>query len=178
VKSIARLKNYRVSPQKARLIMSLVQGYDVDVAISHLEHSTKKFSHQLKKLILSALANAQNNNGLSKNNLFVEDVKIGEGVTYKRWMPRAYGRATPVMKRTSNVVVILKERQEGKDRLTEEQIKKSRKEAQKVKQAEKTGGAKSKKASQENKEGVAKDIKGKQQSSASGKAKIFRRKSV
>lgn len=131
MKVTATLKNYRVSPQKTRLVTSLVRGLDIKQAITELEHSSKKSSLQLVKLIKSAEANAENNFGLDAGNLFVEDIQVGEGITYKRWMPRAYGRASGIMKRTSNIRVTLNERMEGVGRKTREQIAKKQKEREK-----------------------------------------------
>lgn len=106
----ASLHNYRRSASKARLSVQLIKGQDVGVALMRLETVSRKDNEVLKKLLLSAVANAENNFGLDKNDLFVDAVKVGEGQTMKRWMPRAYGRAGKILKRTCNITVILEQR--------------------------------------------------------------------
>lgn len=110
----ATLKNLRVSPRKVRLVINLIKGMDVGNALVQLSLMSKGSGREIGKLLESAIANAENNFGLEKNNLVVADVQVGGGSTLKRWLPRAHGRATPIMKRTSNVYLILDEKVEGK----------------------------------------------------------------
>lgn len=114
----ANLKNLRISPRKVRLVINLIKGMDVQNALVQLTHLVKGSSRNVEKLLLSAIANAENNFGLDRNNLWVADVQVGEGATLKRWLPRAHGRATPIMKRTSNIYLVLEEKieQGGKKR--------------------------------------------------------------
>lgn len=105
----AILKNYRTTPRKARILIPLVKGRFVNEALVQLDNNMHRASHQLKKLIMSAVSNAEHNFHMEKNNLFVENMLVGEGTKLKRWMSRAFGRATPVLKRTSTVTVVLSE---------------------------------------------------------------------
>ncbi|OGI31345.1 MAG: 50S ribosomal protein L22, partial [Candidatus Moranbacteria bacterium RIFOXYB12_FULL_35_8] len=112
----AKLKNLRVAPRKSKIVADLIKGLDVLDALDQLEIHIKRTSPHVKKLLLSAIANAENNFGLDKNNLYVCEAKIGAGPTLKRWMPKAFGRAGEILKRTSNIEIILEERVEGKNR--------------------------------------------------------------
>lgn len=109
----ATLKNLRISPRKVRLVINLIKGMDATNALVQLSHTVKGSSRDIEKLLRSAIANAENNFGLDRENLIVADVQVGGGPTLKRWLPRAHGRATPLMKRTSNVYLILDEKIEG-----------------------------------------------------------------
>ena len=105
----AKLQNLRVSPRKTRLVIDIVRGLKIEDAFNQLNFVNKKVTLPLKKLLESAVANALNNFSLEKNNLFVKEIKVDEGRTLKRWMPRARGRATPIRKRTSHVTLVLGE---------------------------------------------------------------------
>lgn len=122
----AFLKNYRVSPRKARLLTTLVKGLSVEDALIQLNRSEKTVSLQVKKLVASALANAENNFGLDRKNLYVFEMRVDEGPTMKRWMPRAFGRATEIRKRTSRISVVLEEFVEGVGRRTKEEVAKEK----------------------------------------------------
>ncbi|EKE16145.1 MAG: 50S ribosomal protein L22 [uncultured bacterium] len=110
----AILKNLRVSPRKVRLVVNLIKGMDANEALVQLPYTGKKSNREIGKLLKSAIANAENNFGLDVKNLFVSDIQVGEGPTLKRWLPRAFGRATQLMKRTSNIYLILEEKIESK----------------------------------------------------------------
>ena len=105
----AKAKHIRMSPRKVRLVVDIVRGLAVVKAINQLRFTTKKAVLPIKKLIESAIANAENNYDLKSDNLFVKEIRVDEGATMKRWMPRARGRATPIRKRTSHVSLILGE---------------------------------------------------------------------
>jgi hypothetical protein len=75
----------------------------------------------LQRCSTSAVANATNNFGLSAENLYIEAIRVGDGLRLERWLPRAFGRATPLIRRGSNVTIILEERIEGKDRTEKKQ---------------------------------------------------------
>ncbi len=124
----AELNNLRISPRKVKLVADLIKGMDALEAVSQLDVAVKKTSGYMQKLLLSALANGENNFGLAKNNLFVFDVQVGAGPTLKRWMPKAYGRAGQILKRTSKIKIVLEERVEGKDRKSKEQLEKEKEE--------------------------------------------------
>ncbi|MEA1926301.1 MAG: 50S ribosomal protein L22 [Patescibacteria group bacterium] len=111
----ARLNNFRRSAQKVRQSSPIIKGLNVVDAVHQLEHSRKGDAEALKKLLQSAIANAENNHDLDKSNLYVFNFIVEEGKTLKRWRPRAYGRAAQILKRTCNVVLTLEEIKEGKD---------------------------------------------------------------
>jgi large subunit ribosomal protein L22 len=111
----AILRNARVSPQKARLVADLVRGLDVDQAMEVLTFTRKKSAGMIKKLVESAVANAENNgeqsgDRIDVDNLYIKTIYVDGGPVLKRWRPRAMGRATRVLKRTSHITVELDER--------------------------------------------------------------------
>jgi len=112
----AQLNNYRRSPRKVRLVAKLLKGVDVQEAENQLRFTVKGSAPDIEKLLRSALANAENNFGLEKDNLFIKEIKVNEGAKLKRWLPRAYGRASLILKRTSHIELILAEKVEGKGR--------------------------------------------------------------
>jgi len=105
----AYLKNYRQSPRKVRLVASLVTGKKVSDAIVALEFLPKRASLPIKKLLLSALANAKAQ-GKDEAGLFIKELRVDKGIVMKRMMPRAMGRGARINKRTSHVNVLLAER--------------------------------------------------------------------
>lgn len=106
----ASLNNLRIGPRKVRLIVDLIRGLDASDAISQLEYLNKKSSQHIIKLIKSAISNAENNYKLQKDKLFIKNITVDADKTYKRWMPRAFGRAGAIRKRGSKVNVVLAER--------------------------------------------------------------------
>jgi len=111
----AKLSNYRVSPQKARLLANQIRGKGVDDALTTLDLSTKRFAGPLAKLVRSALANAEEKNdrdkaGIDIDNLVVETITVDRGPSMWRIRARAQGRAAWINKRTSNVRVVLAEK--------------------------------------------------------------------
>jgi large subunit ribosomal protein L22 len=102
----AKRTNYRQSPRKVRVVANLVRGKKVDAALTELGFLAKKAGGQLKKLLESAVANAENL-GMSKDGLVVKEIRVDQGVTLHRWMPRARGRAFPIKKRASHIVIVL-----------------------------------------------------------------------
>jgi large subunit ribosomal protein L22 len=105
----AKAKHIRMSPRKVRLVADAVRGLGAEKALEQLRFINKKAVLPVAKLINSAIASAENNYELEKDNLFIKEIRIDEGVTIKRWMPRARGRATPLRKRTSHINLILGE---------------------------------------------------------------------
>lgn len=106
----ARLKYFRLSPRKVRLVVDLIRGLSVSRAMEQLEFSKKRSSDTLLKLLNSAVANAKNNFKLEKENLFISEITVDKGPTLKRWLPRARGRATPINKRSSHISVTLSDK--------------------------------------------------------------------
>ncbi|MCB1675954.1 MAG: 50S ribosomal protein L22 [Halioglobus sp.] len=101
----ARLKGARISAQKARLVADQVRGMPVGQALSLLEFSPKKAAHIVKKLLDSAIANAENNEGADVDELQVSSIFVDEGMTMKRLRPRAKGRADRILKRSCHITV-------------------------------------------------------------------------
>jgi len=127
MKVSARLNNLRISPRKVRLIADLIKGQEALEAVNQLNMNVKAGNEQVRKLLESAIANAENNFGLDKTNLYVFSVVVEAGATLKRWMPKAYGRAGAIRKRTCKVIITLEERVEGKGRKSQEQMEKEKK---------------------------------------------------
>ncbi|MCK4918209.1 MAG: 50S ribosomal protein L22 [Candidatus Pacebacteria bacterium] len=110
----AKLKNYRQSPRKVRLVADLIRGKEVEKVISELNFLNKKVSLVIRKLIESAIANAKHNNKINKDNLFIKEITVNEGPAMKRFRAGAKGRAFPYKKRTSHIDVTLEDKKEEK----------------------------------------------------------------
>jgi len=106
----AKARFVRISPQKIRLIMGQVRGKKVEEALNLLSFAPQRGAMILKKLLDSAVANAQQNADTDVDSLYIAKVYADEGPTLKRWRPRAQGRATRIRKRTSHLTVILDEK--------------------------------------------------------------------
>ena len=106
----AILKNHRQSPRKVRLITTLIQGKSVEVAKRELDNLVKRGSLPVKKVLLSAIANAVQNDKKVESKLFVKEARVDEGIVLKRMMPRARGQGKPILKRSSHVLITLGER--------------------------------------------------------------------
>ena len=102
-KAVARY--VRASPQKCRLVADQVRRLPVGQALELLQFSPRKAAAPIRKTLESAIANAEHNQGLDIDELRVDTITIDEGPVLKRWRPRAKGRATPVIKRTSHITV-------------------------------------------------------------------------
>jgi len=107
--TMARLKNVRISAQKVRLVADQIRGIPVDNAINLLTFSNKKAAKIIKKVLESAIANAEHNDAADVDELTVSEIMIDEGTTMKRWRPRARGRANKILKRMSHVTVAVSE---------------------------------------------------------------------
>ncbi|MEX1349631.1 MAG: 50S ribosomal protein L22 [Desulfobacterales bacterium] len=102
-------KYIRISPQKARLVADTVRGMNADQAITTLKFMPKKGAKILRKVIESAVANATQDDQVDVDNLFIKKVTVDGGPSLKRIRPRAMGRATKIIKRTSHITVVLDE---------------------------------------------------------------------
>lgn len=102
---MAKHKSARISAQKVRLVADQIRGKDVEEALDILGFSTKKGAHLVKKVLESAIANAEHNEGADVDELKVSTIFVDEGFTMKRVMPRAKGRADRIMKRTCHITV-------------------------------------------------------------------------
>ena len=112
VESIAKLKNIRVTPQKARRVLEMVRGKQVEEALAILKFAPQGASEPVRKLVASAVANARvtadkENLPLNESELVIEKIFVDEGPTMKRFQPRAQGRAFQILKRTSHITVVL-----------------------------------------------------------------------
>src|ERR1035437_9026262 len=105
----AFLKNYRQSPRKVRLVAGLIRGKDVDEAIAELNFLAKRSSDPIKKLLLSAVANAKQI-GADQANLFIKEIRVDKGIVMKRMMPAAMGTGHRINKRTSHIFLALAEK--------------------------------------------------------------------
>jgi large subunit ribosomal protein L22 len=102
-------KYIRISPQKARLVADVVRGMNVDQAITTLKFMPKKAAILVRQVVESAVANATQNDQVDVDSLFIKNIYIDGGPSLKRIRPRAMGRATPIIKRSSHITVILDE---------------------------------------------------------------------
>ena len=103
----------RIAPRKARLVMDLIRGRDVDDALSMLRFSKKRASVMVEKVVRSAVANANENPTPPRNTLFVAKAWADPGPIIKRFQPKDRGKAYPIKKRTSHLIVTLDEREEA-----------------------------------------------------------------
>jgi large subunit ribosomal protein L22 len=101
----AKLRGARISAQKVRLVADQVRGMQVEEAEQLLTFSTKKAAHIVKKVLLSAIANAEHNDGADIDELSIASIMVDEGPTMKRGRARAKGRGTRILKRTSHITV-------------------------------------------------------------------------
>src|SRR4030042_2887581 len=134
----ARLNNLRMTPRKILLVTSLVKGMDAKQAQSQLRFMNKKAAAIVLKLLNSGLSNAKHNLNLSEDNFYISSLQVEAGPSLKRWLPRAMGRATPILKRTCNINLVLEEKTPSKEIFTG--IKKKSK-IEKMKEAKKETGA-------------------------------------
>jgi len=104
----ASVKFVRISPPKARRVVDLIRGRQVEEARRILRFSPHSASRTIEKCLNSAVANAEQTPGVIPQNLIVERAWVDEGPTLKRWRPRAYGRATRIRKRTAHLTVVVK----------------------------------------------------------------------
>ncbi len=106
----ATLSNVRISPRKVQIVLDLIRNKSTDVALATLRLTPKAASPILEKLVKSAIANADNNHSMDKDKLYVAECYVTPGPIMKRIMPRAQGRAYRILKRTSHITVVLKEK--------------------------------------------------------------------
>ena len=107
VKAVA--KYVRISPRKVRLVIDLVRGKRVDESLNILQFTPKRAAHIVRKLIKSAIANAEQKPDVDIDNLYIKDIYADEGPTLKRYRARALGRAVRIRRRTSHITVVLDE---------------------------------------------------------------------
>ena len=109
----ATAKYVRVSPGKARLVVDLVRGKSVEDAVNILQFCERHVAVDVEKVLRSAVANAENNNGLRRDDLVIVRAYVNEGPTLKRIRPRAKGSASRILKRTSHITIVVAPRKEA-----------------------------------------------------------------
>ncbi|MCF7860316.1 50S ribosomal protein L22 [Patescibacteria group bacterium] len=105
----ANLNHLRMSPRKVRLVIDVIRKMPIDKALDQLQFLNKLAADPVKKLIESAVANADHNFSIERSNLYIKEIKADEAITLKRWMPRAHGRATVLRKRACHIHLTLAE---------------------------------------------------------------------
>src|SRR5882724_13075170 len=98
-------KNLRVSPRKLNLLAQMIRGKKVDTALAELEFSRKRIAQDVRKCVMSAVANAENNHGLDVNDLVVKEAYVGKNLIMKRFAARGRGRASSIIKPFSQITV-------------------------------------------------------------------------
>lgn len=105
-------KMIRVSPQKLNLVAGLIRGKKVETALANLTFSKRRISNDVKKILESAIANAENNHGLDVDSLVVAEASVGKSLVMKRFRPRARGRTGKILKPFSRMRIIVRENEE------------------------------------------------------------------
>ncbi len=113
METTTQLNGVRIAPRKMRAVVDLIKRKGVPEAIDQLEHYIRKPAPTLLKLLHSAVANAENNFHMVRENLYIKSFFVNEGIKLKRFMPRAYGRAGEIQKKSSKVTLVLDERVAG-----------------------------------------------------------------
>ena len=113
MEAVAHLKYVRISPRKVKIVLDLIRGKDTETAMAILQNTNKIAAESLIKLLKSAVANAEHNNHMDASSLYVSECFVCPGPTLKRIQPRAQGRAYHILKRTSHVTLVVKEKEVG-----------------------------------------------------------------
>ncbi|MEM1307110.1 MAG: 50S ribosomal protein L22 [Pseudomonadota bacterium] len=111
-------RNLRVSPQKLNLVAQMIRGQRVDKAIADLEFSRKRIAVDVRKTVMSAVANAENNHGLDPDELVISEAYVGKNLVMKRFHPRGRGRAAGIQKPFSQITVVVREQPDEADAQT------------------------------------------------------------
>lgn len=109
----AKLRMIRISPQKLNLVAELIRGKKVERALNDLEFSRKRIAKDVKKVLESAIANAENNHGLDIDSLIVSEAYVGKNLVMKRFAARARGRGARIMKPFSELTIVVREVEEA-----------------------------------------------------------------
>ena len=109
----AVLRTIRVSPQKLNLVAQLIRGKKAAVALADLQFSRKRIAGEVRKVLQSAIANAENNHDLDVDNLVVAEAHVGKSIVMKRFSPRARGRVGKILKPFSHLTVVVREVEES-----------------------------------------------------------------
>lgn len=108
--AVARIKYLRMTPRKVRVVGNQIRGKGAQSAIDYLNFCRRRAARPLVKLVKSAVANATQKGGMDIDNLYIKELQINAGPIMKRWMPRARGMATQILKRSSHVTLVLDEK--------------------------------------------------------------------
>ena len=108
----AVLRNLRVSPQKLNLVAAMIRGLDANKALSALSFSRRRIAGEVKKVLQSAIANAENNHSLDVDRLTVKEAHVGKGLVMKRFKARARGRGARILKPFSHLTIVVAEKEE------------------------------------------------------------------
>lgn len=109
----AHSRYVRISPRKVQIVLDLIRNKPANIAMAILKHTSKSACEPLQKLLKSAMANAENNHNMDVNDLYVAECFVTPGPTLKRIRPVSKGRAHRILKRTSHITIVLKEREEA-----------------------------------------------------------------
>ena len=111
--AMAMARLLRVSPQKLNLVAQMIRGMKVDAALNQLQFSRKGIARDVKKVLMSAIANAENNHHLDVDHLVVAEASVGKSMVMKRFRPRARGKAGRIEKPFSRIRIVVEEREEA-----------------------------------------------------------------
>lgn len=103
----------RISPQKLNLVAETIRGKNVEAALAELTFSRRRIARDVRKVLQSAIANAENNHDLDVDSLYVAEASVGKNMVMKRWKPRARGRVGRIEKPFSQIRIVLREREEA-----------------------------------------------------------------
>ena len=106
----AKVTSVRITPRKVRLVIDVIRGKNVSEALAILANMNRSGVTEVTKLVKSAAANAINNNKMEENKLYIAEIYAGDGPRLKRYLPRAKGSASSILKRTSHITCVVKER--------------------------------------------------------------------
>ncbi len=107
----AYLRHVRIAPRKVQIVLDLIRNKPIDIALATLKHTSKAACEHLEKLLRSAIANGENNHNMNKELMYISECFVCPGPTLKRIRPRAQGRAFRILKRTSHITIVLKEKE-------------------------------------------------------------------
>lgn len=110
--AVAIARHLRLSPRKLNLVAETIRGLSCDRALAELQFSRRRISHEVRKVLQSAIANAENNHQLDVDRLFVAEASVGKTLVIKRWRPRARGRVGRIEKPFSQLRLVVREREE------------------------------------------------------------------
>ena len=114
MEAVASIKSIKTSTQKVNLVLQTIRGLEVEKAINILEFSRKRIAGDVKKILKSAISNAENNHQLDIDKLFVKEATVGKSMTMKRFRPRARGRSGKILKPYSKIKIVVREKDQEK----------------------------------------------------------------